>query len=72
MGVELCFLGNVGYEITMGWNNDRVWWETYYGSLKMCNEIKGMENLLVPKFDNLQKQTCGIKCKVPHLGCVMG
>ncbi len=39
---------------------------------KMCNEIKGRENLLVPKFDNLEKQVCRRKCKVPHLGCVMG
>jgi hypothetical protein len=39
---------------------------------KMCNDIKGREKLLVPKFDNLQKQVCRRKCKFPHLGCVMG
>jgi hypothetical protein len=39
---------------------------------KMCNEIKSREKLLVPKFDNLQKQVYRRKCKVPHLRSVMG
>jgi hypothetical protein len=39
---------------------------------KVCNEIRGQEKLLVPKFNNLQKHARRQKCKVPCLKCAKG
>lgn len=39
---------------------------------KVCNEIDGREKMLVLKFNNLLKHVGRRKCKVAHLGCVVG